>query len=374
LDGSIALVEFSKPSRRACVETFEYAHIEVGSKIWFPHRPRHAKLLLDALRAAADRDAVGVLAAAEGLASLRSLAALDASTRAGDGGAKACAKAARRWLAKLATRDVWLAWAARGEPRPAHRRVLRALDATEPSQRAALAGAVAAAPPLLEAWLAVGAKGALTATRPWDAKPGELCAPRALAGCDALGAVLAAGGAGASGAYDRAARPRDVAKTAVARCLPPEDVLSKKDLGRGLMHGDPAANRAALVLVLRVLDRFAAERGAAVDVFGGCAGAAERPPVKAILEVAKRLLEGEDFDLEPHRRREKPGRRVDYECRALLRSRPGQDKRAKFPTSKAPISAVFHSFRLIFGRAIISWNGLEAWMLFPERARAEHSR
>ena len=49
-------------------------------------------------------------------------------------------------------------------------------------------------------------------------------------------------------------------------------------------------------------------------------------------------------------------------------------KGAKFPTSMAPISAVFHSFRLIFGRAIISWNGLEAWMLFPERARAESSR
>ena len=49
-------------------------------------------------------------------------------------------------------------------------------------------------------------------------------------------------------------------------------------------------------------------------------------------------------------------------------------KSAKFPTSKAPISAVFHSFRLTFVRAIISWNGLEAWMLFPERARAEHSR
>ena len=55
-------------------------------------------------------------------------------------------------------------------------------------------------------------------------------------------------------------------------------------------------------------------------------------------------------------------------------SRPGQQKRAKFPTSKAPISAGFHSFRLIFGRAIVSRNGLEAWMLFPERARAEHSR
>merc|ERR1711903_121939 len=55
-------------------------------------------------------------------------------------------------------------------------------------------------------------------------------------------------------------------------------------------------------------------------------------------------------------------------------SRPGQQKRAKFPTSKAPISAGFHSFRLVFGRAIISRNGLDAWMLFPERARAEHSR
>ena len=53
---------------------------------------------------------------------------------------------------------------------------------------------------------------------------------------------------------------------------------------------------------------------------------------------------------------------------------PGQEKSAKFPTSKAHISAGFHSFRLIFGRAIISRNGLEAWMLFPERARAEHSR
>jgi len=33
-----------------------------------------------------------------------------------------------------------------------------------------------------------------------------------------------------------------------------------------------------------------------------------------------------------------------------------------------------HSFRLTFGRAIISRNGLDAWMCFPERARAAHSR
>ena len=48
---------------------------------------------------------------------------------------------------------------------------------------------------------------------------------------------------------------------------------------------------------------------------------------------------------------------------------PGQEKSANFKGS-----AVFHSFWLIFGRAIISWNGLEAWMLSPERARAAHSR
>ncbi|KAH8078815.1 hypothetical protein JL720_9565 [Aureococcus anophagefferens] len=34
------------------------------------------------------------------------------------------------------------------------------------------------------------------------------------------------------------------------------------------------------------------------------------------------------------------------------------------PTSKAPLSAVFHSCRLIFGRATISRSALEAWMLF----------
>ena len=53
---------------------------------------------------------------------------------------------------------------------------------------------------------------------------------------------------------------------------------------------------------------------------------------------------------------------------------PGQEKRAKFPTSKAPLLVVFHSIRLIFGRAIISRNGFEAWVLFLERARVERSR
>jgi hypothetical protein len=52
----------------------------------------------------------------------------------------------------------------------------------------------------------------------------------------------------------------------------------------------------------------------------------------------------------------------------------GQEKGAKFPTSKALISASFHSFRLILGRAIIPRSALEASMLFLGRARVKHSR
>ena len=52
----------------------------------------------------------------------------------------------------------------------------------------------------------------------------------------------------------------------------------------------------------------------------------------------------------------------------------GQEKGAKIPTSKAHISVVFLSFWLIFGRMIISRDGLEACMLGLERARAELPR
>ena len=47
---------------------------------------------------------------------------------------------------------------------------------------------------------------------------------------------------------------------------------------------------------------------------------------------------------------------------------------AKIPTSKAPISVVFHSFRLIFRRMIISRSDLERVRLSLERARAEQPR
>ena len=65
---------------------------------------------------------------------------------------------------------------------------------------------------------------------------------------------------------------------------------------------------------------------------------------------------------------------VNTKLHAVRERVPGQEKRATCPTSKAPLSAVFHSFWPIFGRAIFSWNGLDAWMLFSERARAAHSR
>ncbi|KAH8095702.1 hypothetical protein JL720_3025 [Aureococcus anophagefferens] len=51
-----------------------------------------------------------------------------------------------------------------------------------------------------------------------------------------------------------------------------------------------------------------------------------------------------------------------------------RDERGVPDFTKAPSSAVFHSFRLIFGRAIIARNGLDAWMLVGDGARAERSR
>ena len=40
MNESIALVEFSKHSEKFWSKPFDYAHIEVGLKIWNPHRPR----------------------------------------------------------------------------------------------------------------------------------------------------------------------------------------------------------------------------------------------------------------------------------------------------------------------------------------------
>ena len=50
----------------------------------------------------------------------------------------------------------------------------------------------------------------------------------------------------------------------------------------------------------------------------------------------------------------------------------GQQKRAKFPTSKAPISAVFHSFRLIFGRSSLGTVSKRGCFFRNARARNTH--
>jgi hypothetical protein len=122
-----------------------------------------------------------------------------------------------------------------------------------------------------------------------------------------------------------------------------------------LRRGDDAAAAAALKEKLGLLRRLLVASPA-------------RAPLRAAI-VASLAALGETY-----RRRGLAGEHHACCAKRLDESGPGQQKRAKFPTSKAPISAVFHSLRLIFGRAIISRNGLEAWMLFLERARAEHSR
>ena len=58
--------------------------------------------------------------------------------------------------------------------------------------------------------------------------------------------------------------------------------------------------------------------------------------------------------------------------RLSVESATGREKGAKFP--KAALSTVSHSFRLMFGRAIIPRSALEARMLVLARARADQSR
>ena len=98
-----------------------------------------------------------------------------------------------------------------------------------------------------------------------------------------------------AGFYDRGKRPEDTAQDVLRAVAPAPDILSKKELGRGVLHPHPLAKRAALELVLHVLDRFVAEARFAVQLYGGCVnGPARRPPVKAILACARAALDGED--------------------------------------------------------------------------------
>ena len=62
----------------------------------------------------------------------------------------------------------------------------------------------------------------------------------------------------------------------------------------------------------------------------------------------------------------------DALARLAADARAGQE--SEIPNFKGSYLGRFPLVRLMFGRASISRNGLEAWMLFPERARVEHSR
>ena len=61
-------------------------------------------------------------------------------------------------------------------------------------------------------------------------------------------------------------------------------------------------------------------------------------------------------------------------AREVAEARPGQEKGEKFPTLEAPISIVFHSIWLIFGRGIVSRGELKAWMPFCRNPLREHPR
>ena len=209
-----------------------------------------------------------------------------------------------------------------------------------------------------------------------------------------------ADGAGADAGADAGAGAA-CAATADAGCQCPED--GDGDDGAAPAPAPPArrgslARRASSGRSPSFLARPPALLdGAVADAEGAAAplpldGSAAPPPKKA--DVRRRKMKGlvhvaagnmsldalqeTIYDIwEKKTQADEVCRRGGVEAGALdlyVKQYSGQEKRAKFPTSKAPISAVFHSFRLIFGRAIISRNGLEAWMLSLERARAEHSR
>ena len=109
--------------------------------------PRDVHLLLTALRP--ERDDVHVvtaLSSVDGAKALRVVAAYLRSSRKDDPGAAKAAKVARTWLCVLTARHDDVRRALTGGTRPGHRRVLRALDPSCASQRAALELALKAAP------------------------------------------------------------------------------------------------------------------------------------------------------------------------------------------------------------------------------------
>lgn len=220
-------------------------------------------LAIDGLRAATTqatydaslrRACLRVCASEKGVTSLRALAA-----------SSDCRKDAVALFELLVLDERWLRAARESlaAAKDEHIRMLRALDPCgDPNQLELLLAAVKAAPTLLSPWLATASRSALSSPRPWDFKAddsnGGCPSERSLAGCAAFRDVLRA--------PEKATRvlhsvPFDdlTPGTIIDACLPPEGVLSKKELTRGVLHANEQARTAALELLLDILERYYAE-------------------------------------------------------------------------------------------------------------------
>lgn len=200
------------------------------------------------------RACLRVCASDKGVTSLRALAATSESR-----------KDAVALFELLALDERWLhaAQDSFAAAKDEHVRILRALDPCgDPNQLDLLLAAMKAAPMLLVPWLATASRSALSSPRPWDFKADDSnrgCpSERSLAGCAAFRAVLR-GPAKATRVLQSVPFDDLTQAAIIDACLPPEGVLSKKELTRGVLHANEQAQTAALELLLDLLDRYYAE-------------------------------------------------------------------------------------------------------------------
>ena len=183
-------------------------------------------------------------------------------------------------------------------------------------------------------------------------------------GVAARRAELADAAAAALGRVERLAAVRRRLDD-VVRALPDDAPRAREHLG---------ADRRRVVVAAReprVAPEIVAERPLAVRVHGRPRRPA--PPARGAEDLPAHEGVGDG--------RRAVGREVRGQRRAAtgvqelvdVDHRLGRKRVRNSPTLEAPISVDFRSFRLIFGRAIISRSVLEAWMLFRNgRARNTH--
>ena len=162
-----------------------------------------------------------------------------------------------------------------------------------------------------------------------------------------------------------------VAREVVPLGVPRARREAQVDPGR---HEDAADGRRPPGVAERAerAEREAAARGVAADREAVRGGAGAEAAVVGPQNVLERLGGGDV------RRPPVLGQRDDAVAGEREAERevpvPGQEKGETFPTLEARISVVFHSFWLIFGRAIISRGELKAWMLSSRTSLREHPR